>query len=262
MSTAALVAGLGVLLLLSQPARLRRLQPSKPPRQRRMSPWAGLVALVGIGVLGVLGFRVVGWLAVTGIVFGTAGWLILVGRRRGLEARRATECASAARLLSSLLRAGQIPSAALAEAAEDAPVLAAAAAAARLGADVGAELARAASVPGQSGMLAVAAAWQVSERSGAPVAGVLGEVSQDLRRERQLRSVVDAELAAVRTSGHIMAALPFFAVALGFLAGADPLSFLFGDTLGQVLVLTAATLTAVGVLWIDRLARGRKTQHG
>ena len=66
------------------------------------------------------------------------------------------------------------------------------------------------------------------------MADVLAQVAGNLRRQRQLHSVIDAELAAARTSGHIMAALPFLAVGLGYLAGADPVAFLFGGVLGQI----------------------------
>lgn len=256
---AALAACLAAVLLIEPAPGLARLEPPRPRRQWRVPPWVALTVLAGVGVAGALGPRVVGWLAVVAIALGTAGWLALAARRRRSEARRAAECAAAARVLSSLLRSGQIPSVALAEAATDSPVLAPAAAAASLGADVGAELERAAQVRGRDGMAAVAAAWRVSERSGAPVADVLAVVAEDLRRQRQLQSVIDTELAAARTSGHIMAALPFFAVLLGFAAGADPVEFLFGGgVLGQVLVLAAVTLTAIGVLWIDKLAQGRK----
>ena len=149
----------------------------------------------------------------------------------------AEECARAARILASLLRAGQIPTAALREAAADCPVLEPAAAAAAIGADVPRTLEAAASRPGQDGMRSVAAAWRVSERSGAPVAECLARVAENLRRQRQLQAVVEAELAAARASGRIMAALPFLAAGLGFAAG--------------------VTLTASGVLWIDRLAQSR-----
>ena len=160
----------------------------------------------------------------------------------------------AARVLSSLLKAGQIPSAALAEAAEDCPLLATAATAARLGGDVATELRTAAGRPGREGLALVAAAWQVSERSGAPVADVLATVAENLRRERQLGAVVETELSAARTSGHIMAALPFLALALGFAAGGNPVDFLLEGPIGQMLILVGVALTAVGVVWIDRLA--------
>ncbi|MDO5677273.1 MAG: type II secretion system F family protein [Propionibacteriaceae bacterium] len=255
MTGAALVAALAAALLIGPRAGLRRLEPPRPARQWKVSPWAVLAITAAVGVGGAFGARAVGWLAVASIALGTAGWLVVAAGKRRAQARRAAECAVAARVLSSLLRSGQIPTAALAEAALDAPVLAPAAAAARLGADVGAELIRAADAPGQAGLLSIAAAWSVSERSGAPVAAVLTEVAENLRRQRQLQAVVESELAAARTSGHIMAGLPFLAVGLGFMAGADPLAFLFGGVVGQVLVLAAVTLTAAGVLWIDRLAR-------
>ena len=261
MTGAALLAALAAALLLGPAPGLARLDPPRRRRQWKVSPWSVLAGLASLGVAGTLGPRVVGWLAVAGIVVGTVGWLVVSARRRKLAAQRAAECAVAARVLSSLLKSGQIPSVALAEAAEDSPVLRPAAAASKLGAEVAPELERAASIPGQGGLHAVASAWTVSERSGAPVAEVLAQVAENLRRQRQLQSVVDAELAAARTSGHIMAALPFLAVGLGFMAGADPVSFLLGEGLGQVLVLAAVTLTAAGVLWIDKLAQGKKSSR-
>ncbi|MHA7861304.1 type II secretion system F family protein [Tessaracoccus sp. Y36] len=255
---AALVAALSAAALIGPAPGLRRLAPRRRRLPTRVSPWVVLGVLAVVGAAGALGFRAVGWMAVGAIAFGTSGWLVASVRRRRSASRRAGECAAAARVLSSLLRSGQIPTVALAEAARDSPVLAPAAAAAALGSDVGAELERVASVPGQGGMRSVASAWRVSERSGAPVADVLSSVSENLRRQRQLQAVIEAELAAARASGHIMAALPFLAVGLGFAAGADPLEFLFGGVIGQVLVLTAVTLTAAGVLWIDKLAQGRR----
>ncbi|GAA4890769.1 hypothetical protein GCM10025789_04190 [Tessaracoccus lubricantis] len=258
MTGAALLAGLAAALLIGPAPGVGRLSPPRRRIPKRVSPWSVLAILATVGVAGPLGPSALGWLAVAGIVCGTVGWLVLSARRRTSAARRAAACAVAARTLSSLLRAGQIPGVALAEAARDSPVLKPAAAAAAIGADVGAEMERAAAVPGQGGLRSVAAAWRVSERSGAPIAEVLATVAENLRRQRQLQSVVDAELAAARTSGHIMAALPFLAVGLGFAAGVNPLAFLFGGAVGQVLVLAAVTLTAAGVLWIDRLAQGRK----
>ncbi|MHA6525926.1 type II secretion system F family protein [Tessaracoccus sp. G1721] len=190
------------------------------------------------------------------VIAGATLWRLAGARRtRLVETRAADECAQAARVLSSLMRSGSIPHVALSEAAVDFPVLAQAAAAARLGGDVGQELARAAEGPGRLGMRCVAAAWQLSERTGAPVADVLARVSDNLRRQRQLDAVVATELAAARTSGHIMAMLPFLAVGLGLAAGVNTVGYLLREPVGQVLVLTSVTLTSAGVLWVDRLAR-------
>lgn len=230
--------------------------------RRRHAPgaWRGAVwvALTGVAVLGaaaLVGLRPLLWAVVVVIAAATVGRLAVGRRNRLVETRAAEECAHAARVLSSLLRSGSIPHVALSEAAVDFPILASAAAAARLGGDVGRELARASEGPGRQGMRSVAAAWQLSERTGAPVADVLARVSGNLRRQRQLDAVVATELAAARTSGHIMALLPFLAVGLGLAAGVNTVGYLAREPLGQVLVLVGVALTSAGVLWVDRLAR-------
>lgn len=255
---AALAAGCAVMLLAgssSPAAQIRRL--ARATRQTRPVPmvwWAvtGPVLLTAVGA--VFGWRALCWTGAGMIALGTIGWLIAAHRRRAAAARRAEETAVAARMLSSLLTTGQVPSAALAAAAQDCACLAPAASAAQLGGDVGEELARAATVHGQEGMGLIAAAWRLSERSGAPIAEVLAGVGERLRAERGVRAVVETELAAARSSGHIMAALPFAAVALGIAAGADPIAYLLGEAMGGVLVLAGVSLTAAGVVWIDQLA--------
>lgn len=218
-----------------------------------------LAAVAALALVGVwFGPRALGWAVTFAVAGGTVVRLALTHRAAARERRLAGECAEAAGLLASLLRAGQIPSEALSTAAEDCAVLATAASAARLGGDVPAELALAASRPGCGGLARIGAAWQVCQRSGAPIAPVLSLVADALRRERQVGAMVDAELAAARMSGRIMAALPFAAVGLGFAAGVNPVDFLLGQPLGGVLVLVGAVLTAVGVLWIDRLARPQR----
>lgn len=258
--TAAVLAGLAALLAIPTPAggHLSRLEPTRPRRgsSRRMV-WL-LVAVLSASLVPVLGMRTVGWLAVGAVAAGTIGWLVRSHRRRRAQRLASDEVARAARVLASLLRAGQLPRQGLAEAALDCPRLASAATAARLGADVPQELRRAAHEPGAEGLAAIAGAWRVAERSGAPIAEVLGEVAVRLRAERALEGVVEAELSAARASGQIMAALPFLAVVLGFAAGADPIAFLFGNPLGELLVLAGVVLTACGVVWIDRLATPKR----
>ena len=262
MTAAAALAGLAAVLLLGPaPARsLGRLRVAPPGRVRRRRRWPVVVGVgVAVAVVGAgWGVRALGW-AVTFVVAGaTVAWLTAAHRGAAREHRTAGECAEAASLLASLLRSGQIPSQALATAAEDCAVLVTAAAAARLGGDVAAEFAVASARPGCAGLGRIGAAWRVCQRSGAPIAPVLTLVADALRRERQVGAMVEAELAAARMSGRIMAALPFAAVGLGFAAGVDPVDFLLGQPLGGLLVLIGTVLTAVGVLWIDRLARPQR----
>ncbi|HMR49584.1 MAG TPA: hypothetical protein PKE40_09925 [Arachnia sp.] len=254
---AALVATLAVALWMHPPraASLRRLEGVVASAGRRGLPLVAAAATVVAGTA-LLAGRWLAWWAAVAILATTIAWVVEKRRRRRAASRAAEQIAHGARLLASLLRAGQIPSAALSEAARDCPALEHAAGVSALGGDTGDALAEAATQPGRGQLALVAAAWKLSERSGAPMADSLARVAESLRHRRALSALIDAELAAARTSGHIMAGLPFAAVALGAAVGADPLSFLFAGAAGPVLVLVAVGLTAVGVLWTERLAEG------
>ncbi|QXT62455.1 type II secretion system F family protein [Tessaracoccus palaemonis] len=261
---AAVLAGLAALLLITPPpARgLRRLHPPRPSSGRRGTAPLIAAAIAATALAAVVVPWAAGWVLVAAVAAGTVILLATRHRRRAAAAVGSAETARAARLLAALLRAGHIPQEALAMAATDSPMLAPAATAARLGADVPEELRRLTGSPGGGGGAALASAWRVAERSGAPVAAVLGRTSESLRAERALAGVVEAELAAARASGRIMAALPFGAVLLGTAAGADPVAFLLASPAGGVLVLVGTVLTAVGVLWIDRLAENPTRRAG
>lgn len=269
MIAAAVLAGLAAVLLLgpAPEARLRGLaRPDSPGRRKRTGrgraavAGAAAFATVGVSVLsGLPGLSL--WLASGGIA-GATLWFLVAGQlRRRRERAAALESARAARVLAGLLASGQIPTRALAEAATECTLLAPAAASAALGADVGAELDRSSTRPGQAAFGALAAAWRLSERSGAPVAQILGRVAEQLRQQQRLNALIDAELAAARTSGHIMATLPFLAIALGAAVGVNSPGFLLHDPLGRVLLLIGVALTAAGVLWIDALARPKRRRR-
>lgn len=201
-----------------------------------------------------LGPIAAGWALVAGIVAWTAAWVISRVAAERARRDRADEAARAAVGLALLLRAGQIPSAALTEMAGDCPMLAPVAAAASLGADVPQAFHEVAALPGREGLRRVAGAWRVAERTGAPVASVLQQVAEGLRDERELVGLVEAELAMARGSSRVMAALPLGALLLGTLVGADPLGFLIRSPFGVVLALVGVSLAALGVVWTERLA--------
>ncbi|MFV0430226.1 MAG: type II secretion system F family protein [Arachnia sp.] len=255
MIPAVILAASAAAIWLGAPARsaLRRLE----PRRGAPAAWwrAGallVVALAGSWAAG--GPQLVGWLVAAGVALATIGWVWRAARQDRAARKARADTAQAARTLALLLRAGQIPSQALDQAAQDVPILAPAAATARVGADPAEAIAGLASRRGYEAMGSVAAAWRVCQASGAPIADVLGRVANQIRRARQVRGVVEAELSTARASGRIMAALPLVGVGLGVVVGADPVSFLFGTTLGQVLVIAAVCLTAVGVVWTEKLA--------
>ncbi len=262
---AVVLTATAMLLLVSPPpgAALRRLAVERQRDGHRVASrrWWALPALGAGGLVAtwmLAGTRAVGWVLIVGIVTGTVAHLVRGRAQRRAAVRRSRDTARAARLLAGLLGSGQLPVSALAEAAEESPALRGAAMAARLGADVPAALRAAARSPGQEGLATIAAAWQVSARSGAPVADVLAGVAEALRAEERLQSSIDAELAAARSSGKIMAGLPLGAAGLGLMVGVDSLGFLLGSGWGQLALGLGVALTAVGVLWIDRLARPRR----
>lgn len=264
---AAVVAALAAAVLLAPaPARtLRRLRADAPGTQKRTRVLPGPVRALGVVCacgLALLAFPGAAlWVLIAATVLGTLGFLVRGQLRRRTARAAASECARAARILSGLLTAGQIPTAALAEAATECQVFAPAAAAASLGSDVADELERCAQLPGRSALGTLAAAWRLGQRSGAPMATILNRVAGNLRSQQQLDTLIEAELAAARTSGHIMAALPALAVGLGFAVGINPLSYLVGEPLGRVLLLAGVGLTAAGVLWIDALSRPSGTRR-
>ncbi|MCC2594383.1 hypothetical protein LKO27_13315 [Tessaracoccus sp. OS52] len=254
---AASLVALAVVVLVGEPpakglVRLRQRRQAGAARR-----WLPLTA-VGFGlawVWALFGGRTLGWVLAVGIVVATVAWVV----RQSIQSRHVLaaedETGRAAHTVALLLRAGQIPTRALVEAAADNPCLAPAAAAVGLGGDAGRALVGIAGEPGRRGMAQLAAAWRVSESSGAPVATVVAQVTETMRRERQLADVVAAELSAARASGRIMATLPLVAIGLGTVVGADPVSFLFGSVLGQVLLVVGLALAAAGVVWTEKIAR-------
>jgi tight adherence protein B len=158
-------------------------------------------------------------------------------------------------VLASQVRVGRVPAEALRTAAEDCPVLATASIIQDLGGDAPAAWRHRSRQPGHAGLADLARAWQVSTRTGAPLAQSLEQVAEALSADQALRMVVAGELAATRATGKIMAALPFCGLGMGYLIGGDPLRFLLDSPYGWACLVLGVSLAVAGVLWIDWLAR-------
>lgn len=253
-STALFVLAAAVLAGRAPHRELSRLDRS-PPRRHRHTMHLAIVGLLALAVAALLGPRAVGWAVAVGLLGATMWWVAsgTVTERQRVRARE--ETARAVRTLALLLQAGHVPGRALEEAASDCTVLETASLTGQLGGDVAAALQDAGAMPGRHGLTRAAAAWRVSERTGAPIAAVLTRVAENLRQEKHLAGVVSAELAAARASGRIMALLPFVAVGVGTVVGADPLKFLFGSWPGEVALLSGTVLAATGVIWTEKISR-------
>jgi tight adherence protein B len=174
---------------------------------------------------------------------------------RTMTARRRARLVETCDQLAAELSAGQSPPRALQHAADLWPELMPVAAASQLGGDVPGAWRTVAELPGADSLRAVAAAWQVAERSGAGLTVVLERMSDALRAEDAVRREVDAALAPPRATARLLAALPAFGLLLGIGMGGDPVGFLFGTPLGAGCLMVGLAFALTGVWWVDRLAR-------
>jgi tight adherence protein B len=101
----------------------------------------------------------------------------------------------------------------------------------------------------------VTAAVRISERLGAPLADVLERVDADLRSVQRLRAMVGAQIAGVRATALLLAALPLAGVLLGVGLGADPVHQLLHTPLGAVCSAAALGLQGAGLAFTSWLTR-------
>ncbi|MVA76937.1 hypothetical protein GC722_13020 [Auraticoccus sp. F435] len=260
---AALLAGLAVFWLVPPAGArdLRRLTAAPlpgPRRPRRRSPCpavapAALTPVVGAALLGGRPAAVV--VLCLALVALTVAAVARTHRAASRAGETSVEVARACSVLAAELRIGKVAGEALVDAADDCPLLARAAAVHRSGGDVVPVLRELAAAPGGSGLAAVADAWQVSVRTGAPLTRALDRVSAALAADRAVHRLVDAELSAPRATGRMLAVLPLVGLLLGYAVGGDPVAFLLGGWQGQGCLLAGVVLACAGVLWSERLAR-------
>lgn len=240
-------------------ARLSGLRPEAGRSWTRLRAGAAVPAALGAGL----------GLVLAGPGGGVAGLLIAITVRRQRATRRAATAAAdlAAQLADAVSRmadelaAGAHPAAALSGGSADGPraqaILAPAAAAGRLGDDVpralriGAE--QAPEVRGD--VERVAAAWELAERHGVPLADLLAGAQADLRWRVAFTGRVRAELAGPRATAAVLTALPVLGLALGQLVGADPLAVLRDGLLGQALLVVGVGLSSAGIAWSEQILR-------
>lgn len=199
---------------------------------------------------------------VRGLSFGAAG-LIVVGtvtllvRRRGRRTEALTHrtaVAQACSILAAQVRIGQVPSEALASAAEDCSVLLPARETMAIGGDPVDCWRAQARTPGLGGLSDLARAWRLSITTGAELAAALEEVAESLAADQALSLVISSEAAAPRATGKIMAVLPIVGIGLGYMMGGDPVAFLIGTPIGWTCVVLGSFSACLGVVWMEKIA--------
>lgn len=260
---AATFAGVAVAVGLPSSARgIRRLRSAQPGARlgvrspRWWRSWRGAVGVVGlVFVVGSLfGGQVVVSLLAIGLLVATGLVLRARGRGRVAAAGCRGRVIEACTVLAADLRAGRTPRDALEGAASVCSELRTAAAAARMGGDVSGTLELAAASPGCGGLRALAAAWRVSDRSGAALAGIAERLALSLRTEEAVRRQVAAGLGGARATARLLAGLPLVATFLGYSVGAAPLTFLTGTPVGWGCLFVGLGLGVLGLLWVERMA--------
>ncbi|CAN5197380.1 hypothetical protein BH09ACT10_BH09ACT10_07900 [soil metagenome] len=180
----------------------------------------------------------------------------LRGLRRAARARDLlrAETSEALDALIAELAAGTPASIVLSNLTDDWPVLAPAASAARLGGDVPSAMRYAARRPGAESLTALAAAWEVSERSGASQTLVLERLGDALLDQREVRREVLALLGPTRATARLLAVLPILGIALGSGMGSSPLHILSSTFAGAVCLAVGSAFACTGLVWVERIA--------
>lgn len=208
---------------------------------------AGIVTFLGWGLGIAAAVTSIGMVAVTGVA------VVRATLRNKRENRRAAEVARACDLIGSLVAIGHIPAAALAIAAEDCRVLEPVVSALRVGTDAPTALRTAGEAAGGKGLLRLAQAWEVGERTGAPLGQALSAVAEAVRRDAEISQVVTAELAGPRASGQVLALLPVVGLAVGSALGSKPFHFFLTGVLGPLCLVFGVGLACGGVIWTDSM---------
>ena len=199
-------------------------------------PWSAAVVaiVVAVGVGGaVAGGPVAGAVSVAYAALGAVMWRRARRRRSEDRAHRAAVDGVAA--LAAELRAGQPVESALGTSH------------AAAGEGVGG--------PSTVVRARVAAAVQVAESSGAPLADVLERLDTHLRAVDRARAIASAQAAGARASAALLAAMPVAGAGLGAAVGVDSSTVLLHTPLGAACLAGALVLQLAGLAWASRLSR-------
>jgi tight adherence protein B len=112
---------------------------------------------------------------------------------------------------------------------------------------------RSVGVPAGAPLAWLAVAYDVLERSGAPVAGVLDRFAEAVRDEAEYEQRRAVALAGPRATAAVLSALPLAAPVLAMLSGGNPLRVLVGSGAGRVCLTCGAGLWLTGRWWAGRL---------
>jgi tight adherence protein B len=116
--------------------------------------------------------------------------------------------------------------------------------------------------PGRRALRALSACWFAAERHGLALADAVGGIEEGLRAEQARLRAVEVELAGIRATILLLAALPLFGLALGLALGADPVGTLLHRPVGRLGLAVGTALDLAGLLWTDHLVACLRPEQG
>jgi tight adherence protein B len=102
----------------------------------------------------------------------------------------------------------------------------------------------------------LAACWQVGLNSGAGLGTSISQLYIALRAQQEVRAHLEAELAGPRATAVTLGFLPVIGMGLGYILGAEPLTWFFSGFLGVGTLLVGLALMLSGLWWTSRIASG------
>lgn len=102
----------------------------------------------------------------------------------------------------------------------------------------------------------LAACWQVGLNNGAGLAASIAQLYLALRAQQEVRAHLEAELAGPRATAGTLGFLPVVGIGLGYMLGAQPLTWFLSGLFGVVTLIAGIGFTLLGLWWTARIARG------
>ena len=110
-------------------------------------------------------------------------------------------------------------------------------------------------VAGTARVRAVVASWSATAGAGAATAGVLERVAAAFEADDAVAQELAAAAAGPQATVAVLTALPLLGIGLGQAMGLPSLHVLLHSGVGAALMVGAAALDAVGLLWVRRILR-------
>ena len=101
----------------------------------------------------------------------------------------------------------------------------------------------------------VAAAWRLSETTGAPLASAVDRAVRGLLDARSRRSKVAVAVAGPRATVSVLTLLPLTGPLFGLACGIDPATLYLGSPIATLSVVLGIFLVWVGRVWCTRMVR-------